>query len=244
MFLLSCANKKNILYLQDIEEYQKDDNNSKNVIRFKKDDEIMINVSSSDKTSAVPFNLPLVSRSNNNQITNQATIQSYLVNKDGSIQFPIIGKIYVLNKTKEELRTELVNKIEKFVKSPIINIRINNFKISVLGEVRKPGIYPVQNERVSIIDALSMAGDLSIYGKRKEVLVIRENNDYEKEYYKIDLTSTDIFNSEAYYLQQNDVVLVNPNKAQVQASAFNRNTPIYVSIASLLISVLITISRL
>jgi len=244
VFFLSCANKKNVLFLQDIEQYTKNDDGSQNIIRIKKNDGIIINISSSDQKSAVPFNLPIVSNANNNQITNQATIQSYLVDNKGNIQFPIIGNIYVLNKSKEELRNDLVNRISTFVKLPIVNIRINNFKISVLGEVRKPGMYPIQNERVSIIDAISMAGGLSIYGKRREVLIIRENNNYEKTYYKMDLTSTDIFNSKFYYLQQNDVVIINPNKAQVQASIFNRNTPVYVSIVSLLISVLITISRL
>ncbi len=236
--LFSCASNKDVLYLQDIEDYSNSSSNSINQIRFKKNDEILINISSSDNKSAMPFNLPLVAGSGSLQVQALPTLQTYLVGQDGSIQFPILGEISVIGLTKRELREKIHNKIKKYVKDPIINIRITNFNISVLGEVRKPGMYPVPNERVSVMDALSLAGDMSIYGKRKELLIVRENQNSKKEYYKIDLTSSAIFNSDSYYLQQNDILIVNPNDAQVQSSVFNRNTPIYVSIASLLLSML------
>lgn len=238
LLVCSCASKKNVLYLQDVDTYANTDASSKNEIRLKKNDEITINVSSSDKQSAIPFNLPLVSNSGNNQLNLQPTIQPYLIDEDGVIQFPILGEINVQGMTIAELRNILNKRIEKYVKSPIINIRITNFSISVIGEVRKPGIYPVNNERISIIDALSLAGDLSIYGNRKEILIIREKDDYKKVHFKVDLTSSAVFDTDYYYLQQNDVVMVSPNNAQIQSSVFNRNTPLYVSIASLLLSVL------
>tara|TARA_B100000497_G_scaffold121832_1_gene152134 strand:+ start:349 stop:1125 length:777 start_codon:yes stop_codon:yes gene_type:complete len=238
VLLFSCASKKNILYLQDIENYSNTTSSSKNQIRFKKNDEITINVSSSDKKSAIPFNLPLVSNANNNQINLQQTIQPYLVDENGDIQFPILGKIHVLGLTRNELNDLLKERIEEYVKSPIINIRITNFSVSVLGEVRKPGVYRINNERVTLLEALSLAGDLSIYAERKEIILIREDKDYNKVYFKINITESKLFDSDYYYLQQNDAIVVSPNRAQVQSSAFNRNTPIYVSIASLLLSVL------
>ena len=238
LLLFSCASKKNILYLQDIDSYEDNFSRGKNQIRFKKNDEITINVSSSDKKSAAPFNLPLISTADNNQINFQQTIQPYLVDENGNIQFPILGEINLLGLTRNELNNLLKERIAKYVKSPIINIRVTNFSVSVLGEVRRPGVFRINNERVTLLDALSLAGDLSIYAQRKEIIIIREDQDYNKVHYKVDITSSDLFDSDYYYLQQNDIVIVSPNRAQVQSSAFNRNIPVFVSIASLLMSVL------
>jgi len=238
LILSSCASKKNVLYIQDVESYQVGKDTSQNNIRFKKNDEITITVSSADRKSAIPFNLPLIAQANGNGFNGQQVLQSYLVEEDGNIQFPILGEIKVLGLSRIELRNMLETKISKYVKNPIVNIRISNFRISVIGEVRRPGVYPVQGERISIVEALSQAGDMSVYGKRKEIIIIREDQDGVKQHYKLDITKSSIFDSESYYLKQNDIVMVSPNKAQIQSSAFNRNTPLYVSIASLLLSVL------
>lgn len=236
--LNSCASRKNVLYLQDIDSYQVGVDTSKNNIRFKKNDEVTITVSSADRKSAIPFNLPLVAESNGNSFGGQQALQPYLVDENGNIQFPIIGEIKAIGLTKSELRKILSSKISKYVKDPIINIRITNFRISVIGEVRRPGVYTVQGERMSIIEALSQAGDLSVFGIRKEILIIREDDNDVKRHYKLDITNSAIFDSNSYYLHQNDIVVVSPNNAQIQSSAFNRNTPLYVSIASLLLSLL------
>lgn len=243
ILLCACASKKNVLYMQDIDSYHTGNQTSKNIIKFKKNDEITITVSSADGKSAIPFNLPLISQSNGDSFNGQRVLQSYLVNKDGYIQFPIIGEIKVLGMTQSELNKSLITKISKYVKDPIINIKITNFRISVIGEVRKPGVYNVRGQRMSVIEAISNAGDLSVYGKRKEILVIREDHNGIKHHKKLDITSSKILDSDFYYLHQNDIVMVSPNKAQVQSSAFNRNTPIYVSIASLLLSVLTIFGR-
>lgn len=243
LFFASCASKKKVLYLQDLETYKVDKDTSKNNIRFKRNDEVTVTVSSADGKSAIPFNLPLVSESNGGSINNQRSIQAYLVDEQGKIQFPIIGEVKVVGLTKTELRKLLIQKISKYVKDPIVNIRITNFRISVIGEVRNPGVYNVRGERMSIIEALSLAGDMTVYGKRKTLTVIREDDNGVKHHHRLDITSSKILDSEFYYLQQNDIVMVSPNGAQVQSAAFNRNTPVYVSIASLLISVLTILGR-
>lgn len=240
---IACASEKDVLYLQDIKTYGQTDSVSKNNIKFKKNDELTITVSSADRKSAVLFNLPLTSEFNGGGIANLQSLQSYLVDEDGNIQFPILGEVKVLGLSKIELRKLLELKISKFVKDPIVNIRIINFRVSVIGEVRKPGVYRVQGERMSVIECLSQAGDMTVYGKRKNIVLVRENDKGVKEYHKLDITSSKILDSEYYYLEQNDVIMVSPNKAQIQASAFNRNTTVYFSVASLLLSLLTIIGR-
>lgn len=244
LIISSCASKKNILYLQDIEAYQELDDSTFNDIRIQKSDLLAITVSSTDQKSAGPFNLPVVASSSglSTTVNSRQELQTYLVGEDGYIDFPILGRISVINKAKEQVVSELKQQLLKYIKEPIITLRITNFSISVLGEVNKPGSYSINNERVTIFQALSLAGDMTVYGKRKDVLVIREK-DGKKTYTKLDFTSKDILLSPYYYLQQNDVILVSPNKAQIQSSAFNRNTSIFVSIAGVIISVITILIR-
>lgn len=239
IFLSSCASKKDILYLQDIEAYKQVEDSTFNDIRIKKNDLLAITVSSTDQKSALPFNLPVVASSSglSTTINTRQELQTYLVGEDGSIEFPVLGKVLVLNKTKEQVVFELKKELYKYIKEPIVTLRITNFSISVLGEVSKPGSYMINNERVTIFEALSLAGDMTVYGKRKEVLVIRGERG-KKTYAKLDFTSKDILLSPYYYLQQNDVVFVSPNNAQVQSSAFNRNTSVFVSLAGIILSVI------
>ena len=238
--ITSCASKKDILYLQDIETYQKTEDSTFNDIRIQKGDLLSITISSTDQRSAVPFNLPVImspSGSASTRINARQELQTYLVGEDGYIDFPVLGDFFVFNKTKEEVVSELKNELLKYLKEPIINLRITNFSISVLGEVSIPGLYRIDNERVTIFEALSLAGDMTVYGKRKEVMVIREENG-KKTHAKLDFTNKDVLLSPYYYLQQNDVVIVPPNKAQIQSSAFNRNTAVFVSMAGVVIAVI------
>ncbi len=244
LILVGCASKKNILYLQDIESVDLNKDGSKNKVNIKPNDQLSIVVSSIDRKSAAPFNLPALAQVNTDvtQVNAQQRLQTYLVDQEGNIEFPILGVVNVGGKTTSEAILFFKKELKKYLKDPIINIRISNFKVSVLGEVSRPGVINVQDERITILEALSNAGDMTVFGKRKDVLVVREGID-KKEYFKVDFTSSEFINSPYYYLEQNDVVIVSPNKTQVQSSAFGRNTSALVSIAGVLISVITLLTR-
>ena len=152
---ISCASKKDVLYLQDIETLNTENDTLKNTPVIRKNDLLAITVSSVDKVSAQPFNLPVVAIGNQTQVLGNQQLQSYLVDANGNIEFPVLGTIEVAGMTKIEMVEYLKAAISKYVKNPIINLRITNFKVSVLGEVRRPGTYPIQDERITILEALS-----------------------------------------------------------------------------------------
>ena len=240
----SCASKKNVLLFQDIEEYQSSADTTKSDILIKANDLLSIVVSTADRKSAAPFNLPVLASFNSDvtAVNSQQRLQTYLVDANGEIQFPVLGTINLEGKTTIEATVYLKSVLGKYIKDPIVNLRITNFKVSVLGEVRSPGTYIINDERVTILEALSRAGDMTIFGKRSDVLVIREVAGV-KTYKKLDLTSKDVLSSPYYFLQQNDVVVVSPNGAQVQSSASNRNAGLYVSVAGVIITVISILTR-
>lgn len=206
-------------------------------------DILIINVAAFDMETAAPFNLVQPAR-NLMQVQNLANreVQGYLVNDDGTIEFPVLGTVVVGGKTRQELVNYLKKEISTYIKNPIINIDIVNYKVTVLGEVNRPGTFTIPDERITLLEAIGMAGDLNIYGKRNNILILREENGV-RTYSVIDITKTDFIQSPFYYLKQNDVVYVQPNNAQVGAAAYNRNAPVYISIASVLISLAILITR-
>lgn len=161
--------------------------------------------------------------------------QLYLVDDKGFIDFPVLGKILVGNKTKEEIVQELQTKISREVKNPIVNLRIMNYKVSVQGEVKMPGTHRITSERITLLEALSLSGDLTTYGRRDNIVILREENG-EVNSHRIDLTKADFINSDFYYLKQNDVVYVEPNKVAVNSSAVGPNISIYLSAISLLLT--------
>ncbi|PKP25757.1 MAG: sugar transporter [Bacteroidetes bacterium HGW-Bacteroidetes-2] len=240
----SCVSKKEILYMQDIEKL----NTAAEVVIqnnpvIHSNDILVIQVSSYDMEASAPFNLLAPARNILEQGTSQNLQgQGYLVNNDGSIEFPVLGTLQVGGMTRQELVEDLKTKISVYVKDPIINIRISNFKVTVLGEVTRPGDYYIENERITLLEAFGKAGDLTIFGKRDNILILREQNGI-KTYNKIDITKSDFLDSPYYYLQQNDVVYVQPNNAQINSAAYNRNSSVYISIASVLISIIVLISR-
>ena len=236
----SCASKKDIVYYQNIDGINNSQNTASYEVKIQPDDLLMIIVSAEDPEIAIPFNLTSVSvpnpnRANLQNANGQLTFQSYLVDKNGDIEFPILGKLQVGGLTRTEVLHLLKEKIGIYIKNPIINLRITNFKISLQGEVNVPGTYSVDSERVTLIEALSMAKDLTIYGKRNNILVIREINGI-KSYNRVDITKADFINSPFYYLAQNDVVYVQPNNVKVNASAVGPNTSVIISAISILIS--------
>ena len=148
----------------------------------------------------------------------QQTMQLYLVDASGTIDFPILGKLKISGMTRSEVLQMLQQKIGVYIKNPIINLRVMNFKVSVHGEVNSPGTFPVASDRLTLIEALTMAKDLTIYGKRDNILVIRQI-DGVVTYNRVDITKTDFINSPFYYLRQNDMVYVEPNRMAIQANA-------------------------
>lgn len=234
--LVSCTSPSKMVYLNSSGSL---DSNIKFETTLQPDDQLLIIVSSENAEAASPYNLKTVAyQGNSENIIAQERNQAYIVDQDGNIEFPMLGTIKVGGLT----RIETTNKIKDLLKNghisdPIVNVRLLNFKVSVLGEVAKPGVFSISGERVTLVEALALAGDLTIYGKRNSILLIREKNGV-KTYEKIDITKTDFINSPNYYLSQNDVIYVEPNKTKLNSSAVGPNLTIGISALSLVVTIL------
>ncbi|MDO6802753.1 polysaccharide biosynthesis/export family protein [Wenyingzhuangia sp. 1_MG-2023] len=245
LFIISsCASRKDVIYLQDLADSNKIgfDTLSFSSPKFKTDDRLTINVSSINPEAARPFNLYVASFNLGGLRVNQQEQQSYLVDNNGEISFPELGKLRVAGKTRIELESFLEEKLKPFLPDVKVNVQLVNFRISILGEVTRPGEFLINRDKTTILQALGLAGDLTIHGKRSDIKLIRENNG-KLEYYKIDLRTKDLINSPAYYLQQNDVVYVSPNKPQVNASASSPTASYIISATGLLITIISILSR-
>ena len=187
--------------------------------------------------------MPVVTYQIGTQNTPQQRVLGYLVDKNGEIDFPILGKLQVAGLTRLELTELIKQKLidEDLIKDPIVTVQFLNFKVSVMGEVSRPGSFTINSDRITLLEALSMAGDLTIYGRRDRVAVIRET-DGKRTILFHDLRSSDIFLSPCYYLQQNDIVYVEPNKAKAGQREINSNTSMSVWLSA--VSILATISSL
>ena len=242
----SCVSRKEIVYFQGLEQArQQVSNNESKSLTIKANDLLTISVSAAEQEAAIPFNLPVTGSGNvldATSISGQPKLQTYLVDQEGFIEFPVLGMLNIEGMTRDKLAKLLKEKVSKYVQDPIVTVRIVNFQISVLGEVARPGTFDISDEYISLPQALGLAGDMSIYGRRDNVLVMREENDRTVHAY-LDLTDAEIINSPYYYIKQNDVIYVEPNGAQRQASSYNRNSSIYISIASIIVSVIVLIAR-
>jgi polysaccharide export outer membrane protein len=236
VLLASCASPKTVVYFWNQDGEVKSENLMDYEPRIQPGDELAINVSGLNMEAAIPFNLYEVSNSTNPQPI------TYIVSEEGKINFPVLGEILVINSTTKEISDKLSELLVAYIKDPIVTVRLKNFTIAVLGEVARPGTYPLTNERVSILDAIGMAGDLSIHGRRDNVLLIREK-DKKRTYVKLDLTDHSIFNSPYFYLAQNDVIYVEPNKTAINSSRVGANTAVIVSSISILISLVAILLR-
>lgn len=241
----SCVSRKKIAYFQNMEDLKSEVYAARSDLKIQPNDLLTITVSAANIEAVQPFNLPVTTAPRLGQpgsVGGAMELQSYLVDSDGNIEFPVLGTVHVAGHSRQELVEKLKKEIAVYVQNPIVNIKIINFQVTVLGEVNQPGTYTVPDERLSLIKALGLAGDLTIYGRRDNIMILRETGDT-KEYKTIDLTQSDFLNSPYYYLQQNDVVYVEPNSAQMQGASYNRNASVYISIASVLISLIIVIIR-
>ena len=209
--------------------------------RIKPKDLLSITVVSSEPEASRMYNLvvPQVADiSSPNSLLSQPSLQTYLVDNDGNIDFPVFGKIKVAGFTRKELESMLQKKLSSaFSKeSPIISIRFTNYSVNVLGEVLKPGRFETINDRMTIFEGLALAGDLTIYGRRDNVKVLRENADGTKEYITLNLNSKNIIYSPAYFLEQNDVVYVEPNKSRSKSANYGTAESFGISSISVLLS--------
>lgn len=240
MLLFSCASREKLVYLQN-------EFNAQNVTQFQTriqpDDVLMIIISSENPEVAAPYNLKSVAlQSNSDESSQMQPTQTYIVDVEGNIEFPVLGKVKLGGLSKEEAVNYIKNLLEDHVKDAVVNLRILNYKISVLGEVNRPGTFSIPSERVTVLEALGKAGDLTIYGKRKNVLLIREENGVISTH-RLDLTKSDIVNSPYYYLAQNDVVYVEPNKTKINSSAVGPNIAIGISALSLVVTIIALTTR-
>lgn len=237
--LTSCASRKDVVYFQNTGDFETLVDKNSITPKFKVDDVLSIYVSTLDNEASAPFNL--FRGSSEGGIRPEQV--DYLIDKEGEIDFPVVGKIKVSGLSSEELRVLLREELSAYLKDPIINIRLRNFTVTVLGEVNRPGTYPVEGERITIMEALGLANDLTIKGKRENVMVIRDF-DGTKVYHRINLKRKEAMSSPVYYLTQNDVVYVEPNKSAITSSALDNRATIAISIASIIItSTVILITR-
>jgi polysaccharide export outer membrane protein len=231
VLLFSCASKKDMIYYQDIDTLTAQEKSPSYEIKIQPDDLLMISVSAEDPEIAKAFSLNASS-----ETTAGASAGSvYLVDANGFIDFPTLGKMKVSGLSRTEVLQLLDGKLSQYIKKPIVSLRITNFKVSVQGEVLAPGTFPVASERITLIEALTMAKDLTVYGKRNNILIIREI-DGVKTFNRVDITSASFMNSPFYYLAQNDVVYVEPNQNKINGSAVGPSTGIIFSVISILIT--------
>lgn len=219
----SCMTRKDISYFQDLEDaisVQKITKDFEAVIQA--GDILSIHVTSLSQEASSFFNV--VGENGDQQVAN-----TYLVDAAGNIEMPLIGTVNVTGSTTQEAKANIKSMLETYLTNPTVNLRIRNFKVTVLGEVKTPGVYTIPNEKVTLVEAIGLAGDLTIFGKRVDVLVIREVNG-ERKFYKVDLRSKEIFESDIYYLHSNDIVYVEPGKGKIaSADAWYRILPIVFS---------------
>lgn len=233
--LYSCASKKDLVYLQGIENQKSYEASLRYEIKLQPDDLLSIVVSAENPEVTSPFNLPQVQ--GNVGATSQGG-RSFLIDNDGFIDYPVLGKIKLGGLTRTEATTKLTTMIGNYINEPSITMKVLNFKISILGEVLRPGNYTVNGERITILEALSLAGDMGIYGKRKNVLIIHDDEG-KKTYTRIDITDANLLNSPQYYLAQNDVIVVEANRTKLNSSVIGPNISLWLTSVSVLLSLLI-----
>ncbi|MFE2861275.1 polysaccharide biosynthesis/export family protein [Sphingobacterium multivorum] len=213
------------------------------VPKIQPNDILTIVVTAADPKVTAPFNpLSTMMSSNLSQQTDLALRPTYTVNEDGNIIFPMLGSVHIAGLTRTEATEKLRKDLGKYILDPGVNINFNNFRVSVLGEVARPGSFIMPTERVTVLEALGMAGDLTIRGVRENVMLIREING-KKSTHRLDLTQQKTLNSPYYYLVQNDVIYVEPNKAQINNSKLGSNTSVIISVAGLLVTVISVLTR-
>ncbi|MCM1020918.1 MAG: polysaccharide biosynthesis/export family protein [Muribaculum sp.] len=238
--LSSCNSAKtNLTYFEGLKETTAETaiGNNDFSVKIVPDDELLITVTSTDMEATAEFNIPLSNPAFNSQLIDaaQPRQQTYIVNSNGDIDFPRIGKIHVAGMTTEQLAEKLKTDISKYAVDPNVKVLLANFHVNVLGEVTKPGVQAITTERYSLLDALANASDLTPYGERSSVLLIREENG-KKTVHRFNLNDPETLKSPYFYLQQNDVVYVEPNAIRKDNAKYNQNNSYKLSVISTVVS--------
>ena len=237
----SCSTPKNVAYIQNSDSIDYAKSEFLYDARIMPKDILTITINTVNPEASEPFNLLIHNTLNASRsvATSGGSLQTYLVDNNGCIEFPVVGTLQVGGLTKSMCEKLIHDKIQRYMnaeENPIVTVRMSNYKISVIGEVNRPGMFNVGNEKINIFEALAQAGDLSIYGVRDRVKLIRENAKGRKEIHTINLNDANIVNSPYYYLQQNDVVYVEPNSVKAKNSAIGTSTTIWISVTGALVS--------
>ena len=242
LMMASCTSYKNVPYLQNPEVV----NDFQETLpmydaKIMPKDLLTITVNTSDPEASAPYNLVVqtaMNVANSRSTYSQPVLQQYLVNNDGTIDFPVLGRLKVMGLTKSEAEDMIREKLmPHFAEVPIVTVRMSNYKIAVLGEVARPGSFVVNNEKVNIFEALAMAGDLTVWGVRDDVKLIREDATGKREIISLNLNNAEVVTCPYYYLQQNDILYVSPNKTKAKNSDVGQSTSLWFSATSILISI-------
>ena len=241
LVMASCTSYKNVPYLQNAEEIMAAQAELPLYdAKIMPKDLLTVTVNTTDPEAAAPFNMTVQTAQNlatSRTSYSQPVLQQYLVNNEGSIDFPVLGTLKVGGLTKNEAEDMIREKLKSYLKEvPIVTVRMSNYKISVLGEVARPGTFTVSNEKVNVLEALAMAGDLTIWGMRDNVKLVREDATGKREIIELDLTNAEIITSPYYYLQQNDILYISPNKTKAKNSDVGQSTSLWFSATSILVS--------
>ena len=239
----SCSAPKNVAYLWNSDDVDLSQSEYLYDAKIMPKDVLTITVNTVNPEASAPFNLIVrntLTSTSSNIGTAGGSLQTYLVDNEGGIDFPVIGYIKVGGLTKRECEKLIHDKVKPYLnaaENPVVTVRMSSYSISVLGEVTRPGSYQVSREKINVLEALAQAGDLTIYGVRENVKLIRENAKGHKEIHTINLNDANLLTSPYYYLQQNDIVYVEPNKVKSQNSSIGQSTTLWISATSILVSI-------
>ena len=242
--LTACQSYKKVPYFQNVEVVNEAEQQEKLYdAKIMPKDLLTIVVSCTNPELAIPFNLTVASNagiavSTSSYVTTQPVLQPYLVDNEGNINFPVLGELKLGGLTKREAEQLIIDKLKPYMKeTPIVTARMVNYKISVIGEVTRPGTFTISNEKVNLLEALAMAGDMTVYGLRDNVKLIREDANGKQQIVTLDLNKAETILSPYYWLQQNDIVYVTPNKAKARNSDVGNSTSLWFSATSILVSI-------
>lgn len=237
----SCGTSKSVAYIQNSDSINYDNSRYLYDAKIMPKDQLTISVNTVNPEASLPYNLLLQNSYTQGRIlsTTGGTLMPYLVDNEGYINFPVVGRLKVSGLTKSECENMILEKIRPYMaetENPVVTVRMSSYSVSVIGEVARPGSFQVAREKITILEALAQAGDLTIYGVRDNVKLIRENAKGRKEIHTVILNDANLINSPYYYLQQNDILYVEPNKVKARNSTVGQTTTLWFSATSILIS--------
>ncbi len=242
LFLSSCVNTKKLTYFDNKNEINTALSKTLYDAKIMPKDILQIQVFTMTPEAALPFNLMKLTGGSASSMTNsnQGTVYDYLVDNDGNIEYPVLGTLHLGGLSKTEAENLIKEKIKPYLaesENVVVHVRMMNYKYAILGGVNHPGVFTTPNEKVSILEAIAQAGDLTTFAYRDRIFLIRENAEGQKDFHQLDINDANIINSPYYYLQQNDVIYVEQKKVQARNAFISANTSIWLSITSSLMSI-------